>query len=78
MCGKPVRRPELAAEVKYLTDRRQPASAGSVWASAQGQAVAEVRREVPTDKPDGVVGYSVVTRERRVMPDIGEKELLSE
>jgi len=40
MCGvKPARRPELAAEVKYLTlDRRQPATAGSLWASARGQA----------------------------------------
>jgi hypothetical protein len=65
MCGvKPARRPELAAEVKYLTWTGDNLLRQVVYERLrEDKPAAEVRREVPIGKPDGVVGHSIVTRD---------------
>jgi hypothetical protein len=60
MCGvKPARRPELAAEVKYLTWTGDNLLRQVVYERLrEDKPAAEVRREVPIGKPDGAVGHS--------------------
>jgi hypothetical protein len=70
MCGvKPARRPELAAEVKYLTWTGDNLLRQVVYERLrEDKPAAEVRREVPIGKPDGVVGHSIVTRDGGLCP----------
>jgi len=57
MCGvKPARRPELAAEVKYLSWTGDNLLRQVVYERLrEDKPAAEVRREVPIGKPDGAV-----------------------
>jgi hypothetical protein len=77
MCGvKPARRPELAAEVKYLTWTGDNLLRQVVYERLrEDKPAAEVRREVPIGKPDGAVGRSVVTRDGGLCPRPREKSL---
>jgi ATP-dependent DNA ligase len=70
MCGvKPARRPELAAEVKYLTWTGDNLLRQVVYERLrEDKPAAEVRREVPIGKPDRAVGHSVVTRDGGLCP----------
>jgi hypothetical protein len=70
MCGvKPARRPELAAEVKYLTWTGDNLLRQVVYERLrEDNPAAEVRREVPIGKPDGAVGHPVVTRDCGLCP----------
>jgi hypothetical protein len=70
MCGvKPARRPELAAEVKYLTWTGDNLLRQVVYERLrEDKPAAEVRREVPIGKLDGAVGHSVVTRDGGLCP----------
>ena len=71
MCGvKPARRPELAAEVKYLTWTGDNLLRQVVYERLrEDKPAAEVRREVPIGKPDGAVGRLSSHTRRRVMPE---------
>ena len=70
MCGvEPARRPELAAEVKYLTWTDDNLLRQVVYERLrEDKPAAEVRREVPIGKPDGAVGHPVVTRDGGLCP----------
>jgi hypothetical protein len=70
MCGvKPARRPELAAEVKYLTWTGDNLLRQVVYERLrEDKPAAEVRREVPIAKPDGAVEHSVVIRDSGLCP----------
>jgi hypothetical protein len=70
MCGvAPARRPELAAEVKYLTWTDDNLLRQVVYERLrEDKPAAEVRREVSIGKPDGIVGHPVVTRDGRLCP----------
>jgi hypothetical protein len=70
MCGvKPARRPELAAEVKYLTWTGDNLLRQVLCERLrEDKPAAEVRREVPIGKPDSAVGHPVVTRHGRLCP----------
>jgi hypothetical protein len=66
MCGvKPARRPELAAEVKYLTWTGDNLLRQVVYERLrEDKPAAEVRREVPIGKPDGAPTERVAERNR--------------
>ena len=68
MCAvEPTRWPELAANVKYLTWTGDNLLRQVVYERLrEDKPAAEVRREVPTGKPDGAVGHPVVTRDGRL------------
>ena len=73
LCGvKSARRPELAAEVKYLTWTGYNLLRQVVYERLrEDKPAAEVRREVPIGKPDRAVGHPVVTRDRGLCPRFG-------